>query len=551
MRTGHVAGKVGIGLAVLILAVSAHIGAAFAAPLPAIELESMSLEDLMNIPVYAASRFEQKSSEAPSSVTVVTSREIRKYGWKTLADLLRTVRGFHVSYDRSYNWVGVRGFLPPGDSNTKILTLVDGHRMNDDVYNQAYLGEDFLLDLDLVDRVEIVRGPGSSLYGSNAFFAVINVITRRGESVKGGEASLEGEHPRGLRGRLTYGNRFKNGAEVLLSVSALDRPGEDLFFPEFNDPATNNGVAQGLDGVRNRRFFGSASLGAFTLTGGYVRRDKDIPTSSFGAVFPDPTGWYLDESYFTEARYEKEHDGTSVQARLFRDWHKFDSKMTMEDPMMNPIAPFRLVMRDRAEARSWGAETKVTRTLLERHTATAGAEYRRIYRITQTIFAEDPFTSFLDTNRNSYVWALFLQDEVRLAEGLLLNVGIRHDHYGTFGGTTNPRAALIWSPRETTALKLLYGQAFRAPTPFELYWNDGGLTQKASPDLKPERIRTLEVVWEQGLGKNLRSVVAAYENRIKDPIGVVTDPADSLDVSRNLGEARGMGGRGGAGREVG
>ena len=209
--------------------------------------------------------------------------------------------------------------------------------------------------------------------------------------------------------------------------------------------------------------------------------------------------------------------------------------------MMNPIAPFRLVMRDQAEARSWGAETKVTRTLLERHTATAGAEYRRIYRITQTIFAEDPFTSFLDTNRNSYVWALFLQDEVRLAEGLLLNVGIRHDHYGTFGGTTNPRAALIWSPRETTALKLLYGQAFRASTPFELYWNDGGLTQKASPDLKPERIRTIEVAWEQGLGKNLRSVVAAYENRIKDLIGVVTDPADGLDVSRNLGEARGRG----------
>ena len=219
-------------------------------------------------------------------------------------------------------------------------------------------------------------------------------------------------------------------------------------------------------------------------------------------------------------------------------WERTSSS---EDNTVNPVSPFRLVMRDRAEARSWGAETKVTRTLLERHTATAGAEYRRIYRITQTIFAEDPFTSFLDTNRNSYIWALFLQDEVRLAEGLLLNVGIRHDHYGTFGGTTNPRAALIWSPRETTALKLLYGQAFRAPTPFELYWNDGGLTQKASPDLKPERIRTLEVVWEQGLGKNLRSVVAAYENRIKDLIGVVTDPADGLDVSRNLGEARGRG----------
>jgi iron complex outermembrane receptor protein len=501
----------------------------------------MSLEDLMALPVYAASRRDQKLSEAPSSVTVLGAREIRKYGWRTLADLLRTVQGFHVSYDRSYHWVGVRGFMPPGDSNAKILILIDGHRMNDDVYNQAYVGEDFLLDMDLVDRVEVVRGASSSLYGSNAFLAVVNVIPRRGESLKGIEASLEGEHPEGYRGRLTYGNLYADGTGILLSASALDRPGEDLFFPEYADPAANGGVAAGLDGVRNRRFYGAASRGALSVAGGYVRRDKDIPTSSYGTVFPDPDNWYRDESAFVEGRYGKTHGGVAVNARAFWDWYRYDSTGTFEDAAVNPAPPFRFLMRDRADSQSWGAELRGTRSVAGRHIVTAGAEYRDIFRIRQGNYVEEPSISYLDARGDGSIWGFYLQDEFRIADGLLFNAGIRHDHYSSFGGTTNPRGALIWFPAESTALKLLYGQAFRAPTPYEMLWNDGGQSQKGNPDLKPERIRTAEAVWEQGIGANLRSTVSLYEFRIRDLVSVVNDPADGLDAARNIGKARGRG----------
>src|SRR5215469_5790964 len=148
----------------------------------------MDISELMNIEVVSASKFQQTASEAPSSVTVITSEEIKLYGYRTLADILASVQGFYVTYDRNYDFLGVRG-VNLGDFNSRVLLLVDGHRINNDLNDGAAIGTDFILDVDLIDHVEIVRGPGSVLYGDNAFFAVINVITRRADQVNGAEVS--------------------------------------------------------------------------------------------------------------------------------------------------------------------------------------------------------------------------------------------------------------------------------------------------------------------------------------------------------------------------
>ena len=140
---------------------------------------SLSLEQLMPIPVYSAAKREQKPSEAPSSLTVVTSQDVRAYGWRTLSDLLRSVPGIYVTATRTYGSVGVRGFERSGDFGGRILLLVNGHRMNDPLYDSAATVEDFIVDMYLIDRGEIVRGPRSTLYGTNAFFAGINGITKR------------------------------------------------------------------------------------------------------------------------------------------------------------------------------------------------------------------------------------------------------------------------------------------------------------------------------------------------------------------------------------
>ncbi|WP_347272711.1 Plug domain-containing protein [Candidatus Kuenenia sp.] len=135
-------------------------------------LLSMNIEDLMEIEiatVYAASKYKQKVTEAPSSVSIVTVDDIKKYGYRTLADILRSIRGLYVTYDRNYSYLVSMGFLRSGDYNSRYLSMVDGLRLNDAVYDTASIGTEFVLDVDLIDRVEVIRGPGSSLYGSNAF----------------------------------------------------------------------------------------------------------------------------------------------------------------------------------------------------------------------------------------------------------------------------------------------------------------------------------------------------------------------------------------------
>jgi len=161
-----------VGLAVFPLSAFAQ-----ADPPTTLNLQAEEKLLLQEIPsVYGASKYEQKVTEAPSSVSIVTADEIKKFGYRTLTDILRSVRSFYVSYDRNYSFVGVRGFARPGDYNSRILLLVNGHRLNDNIFDSALIGTEGVLDVDLIERVEIIRGPSSSLYGSNAFFAVVDII---------------------------------------------------------------------------------------------------------------------------------------------------------------------------------------------------------------------------------------------------------------------------------------------------------------------------------------------------------------------------------------
>jgi len=169
---------------ILLFALTARADTAVHSP----NYADMDLTELMNIPVVTASRFEQKSTDAPSSVTVITSEEIKRYGYRTLSDILASVPGFYISYDRNYAFLGASG-INLGDFNSRMLLLLNGHRVNSYLNDSAYIDTTFLVDVDLIDRVEIIRGPGSVLYGNNAFFGVINVITRQAKHVQGVEAS--------------------------------------------------------------------------------------------------------------------------------------------------------------------------------------------------------------------------------------------------------------------------------------------------------------------------------------------------------------------------
>jgi len=504
------------------------------------DFTELSLEELMNLDidiVSGASRYPQKVTEAPSSVSIVTADDIRKYGYRTLADILRSVRSFYTTYDRNYRYVGIRGFGRPGDYNIRLLLLVDGHRINDNISDSASIGTKFIIDVDVIDRVEVIRGPSSSLYGANAFFGVINIVTKRGRALNGPEISGEAASFGTYEGQLSYGNQFQNGLEINLSGSIYDSKGQDLYFEEFDAPATNNGVAENCDDDQYKSVFGKLSFRDFNLQGGYVSREKGIPTASFETEFNDPRTRTVDEQAQMNLKYERRFDNQlAVMARLSYNHYDYDDDYVYD--YSEDDEPYILVNKDSGRGKWWGGELKLTKKLMKKQTLVLGAEYRDNIQQDQSNYDE---VVYLDDKRDSKNWALYIQDEFQILNPLIFNAGLRYDHYDTFGGTTNPRLALIYTPIEKTSLKFLYGRAFRAPNAYELYYHDGEETQKSNPDLEPETIDTYELVAEQYVGRRLRGSVAGFYYKIGDLISQQTDPADGLIVFKNLEEIEAKG----------
>lgn len=498
------------------------------------DLMQLSIEELLSVKVYSASKFVQKTTEAPANVTIITAADIKRYGYRTLANILNRVRGMNVTYDRNYNYLGVRGSGRTGDFNSRILLLVDGYRLNDPIYDTAPIGTEFPVDIDLIERVEVVRGPGSSIYGSNAVLGVINVITKHGSDLNGVEMSGELASFGTDKERLSYGNRYENGAELLLSASNYRSAGQNLFFPEFNTPADNNGIARNMDGDRYQNFLGKLAYAGFTLTTGYSSRDKSVPTAPYATAFNDPNMQVTDDSAFMDLGYYGELDSNrDISGHVFLGRYSYEG--------IYPYAGAPVVLnKDTAQGNWWGTEVKLL-WRLEQHKVVAGVEYQDNYRQDQTNFNISPYALVLEDKRSSKREGIYVQDEVTLGRGLLLNAGLRNDHYSTAGGALNPRLGLIWSPAETTALKLLYGTAFRAPNVYELYYASAG-SQKANPELKPEKIATYEFVVEHQIQPDFRVTADAYSNKISDNINQVTDPADGLLVFINAGQvdARGL-----------
>jgi iron complex outermembrane receptor protein len=504
-------------------------------PLPA-DLTTLTIEQLMEVEVdtvSGASRYEQPITEAPASVTIVTAEEIKMYGYRTLADILQSVPGFSVTTDRNYRYAGIRGFGLLGDYGTRFLLLVDGVRQNDTVYQTGYIGYEFLVDVDLIERVEIIRGPGHTLYGANAMMGVINVITRRGRDIGGFEVSGEAGSFDSYKGRVSYGRKFASGPEMLLSGTFLHSRGQDLYFPEFDSPSTNFGWARGCDRERAGSAFLKMAYRDLTLEGGYMKRDKTLPTAPWDTVFNNPGTETTDSSMFLDLKYRRTFEnGLDVMGRISWNQYYYDGYYVYDQA--EPGDETLLVTNIDKVRNSWLlGEVQLTKELTESHKLIGGVEFRDALRMEQRNFDT---ATYLDDRRTTWNVGLYLQDEYRILDTLILNAGIRYDHFDTFGDTVNPRVALIYSPFADTTVKFLFGTGFRPPSGYELYYSDS-FTQKANPGLHEEQSTSYELILEQYLGKRFRGTVSGYYTRVNDLIAQVIDPVDGMLVFRNMGKA--------------
>jgi len=431
--------------------------------------------------------------------------------------------------------------------------LIDGHRINEATYGSSAIGRDFPVNIDLINHIEIVRGPSSSLYGTNAFFGVINIFTKRGRDYKGPEVTaLVGDHDT-LGGSLTYGQRFNNGLELLLSGSSSKSDGDDWYYEEFDDPYTNNGWAEGIDDYETYRLFLKAAIADFTLVGSFGHREDGYPTAPWWTEFNDPNSNMTDEFYFFDLKYEHvTESGLEITSRIFYNGYDYDGAYPYDwadydfDPDLDPYILYGI---DGAHSDLWGVELQAVKNLWDSHRLIFGGEYRDSFALEQNYYNYqatavgsdyeyiDPHP--LNSEEDAYSWAFYLQDEYRINEQWILNAGLRVDHYSSFGNTSNPRVAMIYNPRNKTAIKFLYGSAFRAPSAYEVYYGDN-LTQFGNPDLEPETITTYEIAWEEQITNNLRTVVNLFYYQIDDLIGQTYNADDAL-IFENIEEIEAQG----------
>jgi outer membrane receptor for ferrienterochelin and colicins len=472
--------------------------------------DSPSSDELLftKLPVVeAATLHAQTLEEAPASVTIVTAADIRKFGYHTLREALASVRGFYFTNDRLYDYSGVRGLAIPGDYNSRFLVMLNGHPLTENIYNSNnFFGQDFGLDMDLVERIEIIRGPSSALYGSNGMLANINVVTKSPVDVPKFRASVEagsfGERKAQLSSSLDLGH----GANLLLSTSVFNYGGRSLYYPEYDTPENDNGMAHRVEAQKGYHTFANLVWGRWNFTGYFNSCEKLVPVGGGGSIFDSHGARERDSRNFAGVNYTRELGSSSkLHWRMHYDQYRYDDRWDY------PIEGD-LVEDNRTWA--WGdwlsSQMDVSVPVAKAGTLTMGVQGTLEFRSRQLNADVSPEPGvILDINTPDRMGAIFAQQEWNLGRDWTAYFGLRFDHSKNFGNFASPRLALVYHPSGPTSYKLVYGRPFRNPSSFERYYDDG-LSYAANPLLARETAQAFEVSVERKLHESLRALVNAY-----------------------------------------
>lgn len=251
------------------------------------DLTDLSIEELSQVKITSASLHSESVQDAPARVTIITAEEIRKSGYRTLAEALSWVPGFFVSSDYTYSALGIRGFAMPGYEN-RFVIMINGHNLADNILDSAPIDEDMPLDMDLVDRIEVVHGPSSALYGSGAILATINIITKRPAELDGPTVRLEtgnlGERKLEANDAIALGRN----ANLLVGTSIFNDSGpHQLYLSEFDTPETNFGRAIDMNGQKGYHLFADLTWGNWDFLAMAGDRVLVQPISWGDTVFND------------------------------------------------------------------------------------------------------------------------------------------------------------------------------------------------------------------------------------------------------------------------
>jgi outer membrane receptor protein involved in Fe transport len=471
-------------------------------------------------PILAASRQPLSADQAPASTTIITRDEIAAFGYQTLPEALRAVRGLFFTDDRIYTYVGVRGFSPAGDLNTRILVLYDGHSVNDVWAGQGYLARDFDIDLAEVDRIEVVRGPASLLFGTGAFFGVINVIPRDRLSRRNAEGSTAVGGQGGVKARATASFEADD-ASALVSAAGWWAAGAP-----FTDLA-EDGVIRGLDDERALGATARARWKSVSFSAKWLQRRKTIPTGPLGSQIGVAGTQYTDARGFAELKLNHVLESVAVSARLAYDGSRYRGTFASLDENSE-----RVTASDLGGADWLTASLRLAAEPFPRNRLTFDVESQ------VQLVSQQPFETRAPARRLRLLVTTSVVDEWEIvAQRLFLQVGLRVDKYKDIRELAlSPRIAMVARFYQTGLSKLVVSRAFRAPTLYELFYNTApseASTALASA-LLPETITSFEVEHTHCLTPEFRVTVGAYTNVVDRLVVLAGDDNQSSDARIEL-----------------
>ena len=491
----------------------------------------------------------QPITKAPSSATVITAEDIKAMGATDLDQVMETVPGVHVSrtgpfYFSTYQ---IRGITGTGNTNPQVLMLQNGIPMNTLFRGDKgeYWGG---LPLDSISRIEVIRGPGSALYGADAFAGVINLITKTAMDIKGSEFGVRDGTFNTRNAWAQHGGKW-GALDVVayLNVGGTNGSNQIVTQDAARLRCTSCSLAPGQITAGYNSIDGSVDLGydKWLWRTGYMLRDHVGLGAGISSAL-DPVGKGRGERITSDLSWSDPNFAKNWGAGFNSNFMYYAETEDQNYQLFPPGSAFgpnyfpNGVIGDPArQERQVRLSIFTTYSGFSDHSLRLGLGHEDLNMYDTSTYKNYLLSpsgvptpsAFMDySNIQTHlppelrkVDYIYAQDEWNIVRDWTLTAGVRHDNYSDFGGTTNPRLALVWDVTQSLTAKLLYGQAFRAPSFNEQYSINAAAN--GNPNLAPETIKTLEEAFSWQMRKDTLLNLNFFHWQADNLILNVTNPA--------------------------
>ncbi|MCP4726743.1 MAG: TonB-dependent receptor [bacterium] len=495
-----------------------------------VDIFELSFEELANIKVISATKTEQTISEAPAIISIVTQQQIMERGYLTVGEALQSIAGMYLLHDRYQFNLGLRGINGGMRAWSRLIKLmIDGQAVAYRPSSENFLGHE-LIPVNAVDRIEIVRGPASALYGANAFLGVINIITKNSEESIWGELTTDVGYSEFLGSyglSALYGGKKDNFDFIFAAgfnrsdqsgLIPLNVPGIEIFEPDIksiNDVSRNKSIF-------SRITYNSENLGKFTIDMNYQMLDSFAEFQDWGVLTHNNR--ININNYFIRGRYTRNftENLTWNSMLAFNKGEPGDKdKLDIDDDLSDWIT------RD-VGYQGFDVNTDIAYNFSANNSITAGFDYTNDDQNLQTHYVNVSDTERFPRqgieygNKTFINTGYYLQTIVYPVNSFGITAGLRFDDHNIYEDVINYKIAGVYQLSDKVFTKIMYGTSYKAPSPVQLFTNfiaTEGVV--GNPDLKPEKAKTVEAALILKPRNNLNFNVNVFYNTINDKVEMV------------------------------